>query len=51
MQSSLNNYESQGRSRACIGNDQAPCEEDSAACVGEDGANFVYELTGKTSLS
>ncbi|XP_028401439.1 vegetative cell wall protein gp1-like isoform X2 [Dendronephthya gigantea] len=46
MQSSVNNYESQGRSRACIGGDQAPCEEGSAACVGEDGANFVYELTG-----
>ncbi len=47
MQSSINNYESQGLSKACIANDQSPCEEDNPACVGENGANFVYELTGK----
>ena len=47
MQSSINSYETQGTSKACIARDQSPCEEDSEACVGENGANFVYELTGK----
>ena len=47
MQSSLNNYESQGKSRACIDRDQSTCEPDGEVCVGENGANFVYELTGK----
>lgn len=50
MQSSINNYETHGKSKACIARDQLPCDEDSIACVGEAGANFVYELTGKILL-
>lgn len=46
LQSSMNNYGIQGKSKACIARDQEPCEDDSGSCVGENGANFVYELTG-----
>lgn len=48
MQSSVNNYEIQGKSRSCIARDQSTCELDGDVCVGEIGANFVYEITGKT---
>jgi hypothetical protein len=50
MQSSINNYETQGISKACIARDQSSCEEEDMACVGENGANFVYQLTGNVTL-
>ncbi|XP_046853857.1 uncharacterized protein LOC124447003 [Xenia sp. Carnegie-2017] len=45
-QTSLNNYKSVEKSKACISHDLSPCEDISSVCVGKNGSNFVYEITG-----
>lgn len=49
-QTSLNNYKSVEKSKACISHDLSPCENISSVCVGKNGSNFVYEITGMSCL-